>query len=231
MAATVRDVKGGQTNSVGSALALVAFAVNPAAGDVVVVVVSSTDATNRAHSAPTDSAGGNTYTQIGTTTTFGNNSVSIWYSVLVNGGASFVVTLHSTGSVAGLSGVAWLTTGLSAYNADTAAQTTTAANPTSTTSAPAPPANSFFLGGMTNSGTGAVTDGSGWNTTGSNGVTAAMVTAARQTDNSSFQDCYSEYRISSSALAATWTEASDTYGARVASFAPPTPRSFLLGRH
>lgn len=223
MAITFKDVKGGQTTSNGASQALTAFATNPAAGDLIVVFQASFFGTNPTHTAPTDNIGGNTYTQIGTVQR--DSTVveyTMWFSKLVNGGASFVVTGHQTNGTMGL--VAVLLTGNHAttpYNSDTAFQNTTGANPSSGTSVGTPPTGSIFLGAVTDGlGNNAETDGSGWNATGVNGCTAGMVTAMRQTNNTNSQDLYVEYKMANVGTAAVWTAASSLYIARVASFQP-----------
>lgn len=222
MANTFKDVKGGQTTANGASQALTAFAVNPVAGDLVVVFQSSFFGSNPTHTAPTDSAGGNTYTQIGTVQRSGAvTEYTEWFSVLVNGGSSFIVTAHQTNGTMGL--VAVLLTGNHAtpYNSDSAVANVTGTNPSSGTSSPAPPAGSIFLGGVTdNLGNNAETDGASWNATSVNGCTAAMVTAMRQTNNTNSQDLYVEYLMANVATAAIWTAASSAYIARVASFKP-----------
>ena len=201
------------------------FVTSPVTGDTIVVGVS-TFGLGITISAPTDTQS-NTYTQIGTTTTTANNAkLAVYRSENVTGGASFVVTGHASGN--GCTAIVWALSGAAttSYNGDSIAATNTGANPASGTSTPAPAANSFFIGAMTNESTNAVTAGSGWQ----------FETRSTQTDNTSFQDLFTEdltTGTSSSAQNATFTEASDTWADRVQSFAPAggaaTPMRTLLG--
>lgn len=222
MSSSFKDVKGGQTTVNGASQALSAFAVDPIAGDLVLVFQSSFFGSNPTHTAPTDNKGGNTYTQIGAVQR--DSTVvefTAWFSVLANGGSGFIVTAHQTNGTMGL--VSVLITGNHGvpYNGDTAFQNTTGANPSSGTSSPAPALGSIFFGALTDGlGDNASANGSGWNTTGVNGFTAGMATAMRQSNNTSSQDLYVEYQMSDAALAAVWTAASSLYIARVASFKP-----------
>lgn len=222
MALTVKDVKGAQATSNVNSLALSAFSTDPVAGDVVAVIMASfLSGTAPTHTAPTDSVGGNTYTQIGTVQNITTScEYTMWRSVLINGGASFVVTGHQT-NAATTAVVAWCLTSTGGYNSDSVVANTAGTNPTSGTSTPAPPTGSMFIGGVTEVtlGDNAVADGSGWNAI-ANGVTSGMVTSARQTNNSTSQDLYTEYKMANIATAAIWSSASTTYIARVASFQP-----------
>lgn len=207
----------GHTGS-GNSQATGAFATNPVSGDTIVVFygVGGTDT----HQAPTDSAS-NTYTQIGTTQdttgTF-HTQMSVWKSENITGGSSFTVTGHLLGGHA-FTVIAWCLSGAatpSSYNADTVgAVNAGSANPASGTSTPAPAANSFFIAGAcTEDGNNACTAGSGWE----------FVTGSTQTDDTTFQDLYTEEltgtNVSSSAQNGQFTASSTAWAARVASFAP-----------
>lgn len=196
-------------------------AINAAAGDLVFVAqVAFNPTTGWTHQAPTDSAGGNTYTQIGATEWDGANNfgASRWYSILTNGSASLVITAHVSITVSALTGIAWVQNGLGSYNSDTKTATATSTNPASGNSTPAPSGSSIFLGQahFNSSGT-TLTDGSGWNAL-TNGFTSTMLTNAKQTNNSTLEACYLEWKRASGVTSATWTAASDTWWANVQSF-------------
>lgn len=213
--------------------ATTAFSTAPVTGDTMVVVVSSFNGVTT-FTAPTD--GLNTYTQIGTTLASGSATsdvvLSVWRKENMTGGASFVVTGHVSQN--GCTVIAWDLSGANtptSYNADKTGTTATAsANPASGSSTPAPAASSFFVGGMSNGGTETVTAGSGWQ----------FETNSTQTNNSSFQDLFTEDltaagNVSSSAQSATFTATSDLWAAQVQSVAPTSggvvcaPTLTLLG--
>ncbi len=205
MAITVLDVQNAQGHN--TVLSATAFAVNPVAGDTV-LVFQSIGFGNQASSTPTDSAGGNTYTLIGSRSATGATFVTeAWISTLTNGGSSFVVSAHTT-STADFSFVTWLLSGTLTYNNDFVkvggvgdSADPLIGGPTS----PAPPGQAIFFGGMNYGNSAPAASASGWNVTGSNGFTSGMATLARITA-ASFSPCYSEYKIATAAAQSpAWT--------------------------
>jgi len=85
------------TGGAGSATATTASMGTAAAGDLV-VAVCCWFVSGSSFSSITDSAGGNTWTQLGTEVTIGTSKVRTYYSVLTNGGSGFTVsfTVSST---------------------------------------------------------------------------------------------------------------------------------------
>lgn len=228
MAETIRDVQSKAVVTSATALCP-AFATNPATGDTIVVLQAAFNGTAPVHQAPTVSAGTATFTQIGTTLVVplsATTNISMWRAENITGGVSMAVTGHCSGSVGDLSVVAWCLTGANtptSYNADTVGPTGNGtANPATGNTSGSPPANSIWIGELTDDGANAdATDGTGWNTTGSNGFTSTMQGNARLTDNASFQALYTEYKLASAVQSATWTNATNTHwAARAASFAP-----------
>lgn len=223
-----RGVTEGHTASGNAVCATTAFGTTPVSGDTLVVAVSSFGATTT-FTTPTDT-GGNVYTQIGTTLVSSTVLMSVWRKENATGAASFIVTGHIGTTTNGCTAIAWDLSGANtptSYNADkTSATNAASANPVSGSSTPAPAASSFFVGVMTNAGPEAVTSGSGWQ----------VETNSTQTNNTSFQDLYTEDLTAvtaSSAQSATWTAISDAWGAQVQSFAPAggtcTPNLSLMG--
>lgn len=224
MAWTCIDVKGGQVTSAND-LALTAFGSNPVAGDLIVVCTTNWNTIIRTILTPTDSIGGNTYTQLGSQVQGDLVGLTMHSCLVTNGGASFVITVHSTSTTAALTGVAWLwrqSAGTPIYNGDFKSNSgISVANPSSGTTSPAPGLGSMFVGMMGNNSSNSVTDGVGWNAI-ANGFDSTMLSAARQTNNSPNQDCYAEYLLADVASNADWTEASDTWGVIAASHKQPS---------
>jgi hypothetical protein len=151
MAITFQDCQSGTGGGGTTAPACGAFSVNPAANDLI-VVGHGTWNNALAQTAPTDS-GGNTYSQIGTTqrqnVTGGVAGMSMWYTKVVTGGSSFVVTGHVPASTnSGI--IALLFRGIDTsapYNGDWVGAIVTAGTPkTVGPTTPSPPANSIFVG-------------------------------------------------------------------------------------
>lgn len=209
-----------------SAQATSAFATNPVTGDTILVIVATGNTVT--HNAPTDPAG-NVYTQIGTQLSDGAASfpanLSFWRKENCTGFAGAVT--GNTGALAALTVIAWCFQGANtptSYNADANQATNTgSANPASGTSSPAPAANSFFVAATTgSSASAAVSAGSGWE----------FVAGSTQTDNTTFQDLYTEEltsaATSSSAQNGQFTAVSAAWAARVVSFAPVPSAAFVL---
>ena len=140
MAIEIIDVQ--KKNGGGSSAVLPAFAVDPIAGDTILVGVGSWNGAG--HTAP-DGSAGNTYTAIGSIITQGAASVSMWLAKNIVGGSSFVVTAHPANHY-GVS--AWCVRGLKAdpYNNDVVSGTGTnpTTDPTFGPTTP-PPGLSFFF--------------------------------------------------------------------------------------
>jgi len=220
MAITIVDVKSGSGQATSAQLA--AFASNPVTGDTVVVGIAmfSSGTIN----APTDTAG-NTYTQIGTTQNAPSTQLymGLFYAKNITGGSTFRVTISFNASHH-YAVVAWVLHGVDAnpYNGDWVTHTAFSNAPNAGPSAGAPGvANSLFFGILNTPAV--VTTGSGWNTTGANGFTAGMATAAVVADYAAHDAIYSEYKISSVAEGANWSlNANNQWVAMQASFAPST---------
>lgn len=218
----------GHTGS-GTSQATGAFATSPVSGDTIIVFCAAGGSST--HNAPTDSTGLNTYTQIGTSQVIGtfSETLSVWKCENITGGSSFIVTGNLV-SARPLTVIAWCLQGANtptSYNGDTAAALNAgSANPDTGTTSPAPAANSFFVAGViTEDGNNAEAAGSGWE----------YITGSTQSDNTSFQDLYTEEltspNTSSSAQNGTFTGASTPWAARVASFAPaPSAAVASVGR-
>lgn len=220
MAITIRDVQQATSGVSGTSLAAPAFATNPVTGESIIVCYASfhTGGTAPTHQAPTDTAG-NTYLPIGPqqdiTDSGSKRSISMWMAANITGGSSFVVTGHQSIASTWRSIVPWAIQNKLIYNGDFTATTTTSTNPTTGTTSPAPPASAIFIG-IDSSRNGNITDGSGWNSI-ANGMDATMQAAA-QIESDSNVHLATEYKISSSAQAATWTAANALWVAGVASF-------------
>jgi hypothetical protein len=220
MAITILDVQQ-VAGSASSSYQTPAFATNPSNGDLIVVNVAIFAAGNPGcPHVPTDTAG-NRYIQLGG---FSKNiQQNVWQFAAYNitGGSSFKVTLTFETAVNFVVVIAWAITGIDVepYNNDYSPNTG-ATSPAVSGTTPAPPVQSIFIGAVTDNGpNNNETDGSGWNTTGVNGFTAGMQTNARFGNFSGVNDLYTEYKISSSAEQATWTQgANSNYVATVASF-------------
>lgn len=214
---TIVDVK--STSGHAASLQAAAFATDPANADAVVVCLSVYQLSGATINAPTDTAG-NTYTQIGTTITGANGSISMWLAKNITGGASFRVT-GNLSAVRYFAMVAWALTGVGAdpYNGDWANRTGATDSADAGPYGSAPPADSIFIGCISVENSNVPTNGSGWNTTGANGFTAGMNTAARVADYSANFDIFCEYKISSIAESAHWmTNATWQWEAMQASF-------------
>ncbi len=199
MAITILDVQ--QVAGHNTVLALPAFAVNPVAGDTV-IVFQSIGFGNQASTAPTDSTGSNTYTIIGSRSAIGATFVTeAWMSTLTAGGSSFVVSVH-TSSTADFSAIVWLLSGTLTFNSDfvkAGGIGDSAATITGGPTSPAPPGQAIFFGGMTYANSQIGDPATGWNVTGSNGFTSTMKTNARLTATT-FCPTYSAYKIASAAV-------------------------------
>jgi hypothetical protein len=187
-------------------------------GDLVVVLAN----TVTGGSVPTDNAS-NTYSLVSGRTdgTFGGG---MWYSFLTTGNAGLTVTLNSGSGGQECTGIAWLISGASAYNSDQANNANFSGSNTAWTVGPttsAPPANSIamFVLATNNVDQTGTADPSGYNTTGSNGFTTGMNTAAHV--YASGAPCITGYKITSATETPSTTLAvgANWYGV-VASFSP-----------
>lgn len=219
MPISILDVKSGSGTAISRQLA--AFAVNPSAGDLILVGVAMFQFGSI--NLPTDTAG-NTYVQIGPLqqAMTSNCYLAMFYAKNIVGGALFKVSISFNTSHA-YAAVAWAVTGadLNPYNGDFVARAATGTAVGAGPSIVAPPANSLFFGITSVNIFSAVTEAATWNVTGANGFTAAMKTAAAVPDYSSNDDIFSEYKISSSVENAQWTIGSPADWAAIqASFKP-----------
>lgn len=231
MAIEIQDVKSAFGNA--STVQLAAFAVDPVPGDIVVVGYGNYHSTSPL--APVDTAG-NTYSQIGTDNDHAStNSQSMWLSQITIGGSTFRVTCKPNGTHFACE--AWLIRGcksVGAYNGDFSKFTPVSSTTTilTGTTSPTPPANSIFIAFASQGNSNSLTDQAGWNTTGANGFTAGMLTAARVNQYAVNFDIWGAYKISSTVEQGSWTgSANDTdKGGIIASFAPAiaaTPALFF----
>lgn len=224
MAITVRSVVSTNAQAFGAPVPLPVFASNPATGDLIVVAVTCYQMGGGTINLPTDTAG-NTYVRLGTTQFVGaaGYGLAMFYAKNITGGAAFRVSV-SVSSNYHLAACAWAVSGADAspYNSDwVALATPVGSNPTlPTVVLPAPTGPAFTLAALAVAGTQVPTDGSGWNQTGVNGVTAGMVTAARQATFVAHMDLFTEYKVSSAIEAASWTLTAVDTVAMQASFAP-----------
>lgn len=220
---TILDVQSGQVSGA-STLQLPAFATNPAVGDLIVVGESDWHSTlAKLVSTPSDTYG-NTYSAVGSALiVVSTERAGVYSAPVTTGGGSFRVTGNAAAGVSELAVIAWLlreSNGAPVYNNDFKfANGTSVANPSSGTTTPAPAAGSLFLAFMANVNATAVSDGSGWNAL-TNGFTSTMLSAARLTDNTTHQDLYSEWMLSSAAANGQWTEVADTWVAAAMSWGP-----------
>lgn len=222
MGISIIDVKGASGNATSAQLA--AFAADPANGDTIVVSYGCYHGPTN-HLAPTDTTGMNTYTQIGTINVHSStNAQSLWYAKNIVGGSTFRVTCNPNNSYFACE--AWVLRGVSLnpYNGDFSKFTPVVATTTVLTGAtsPAPAPNSIFLAFASIGSSNVLTDQAGWNTTGANGFTAGMLTAARINDYASNFDNWGAYKISSTVEEGSWTGATNDTdkGGLIASFAP-----------
>jgi hypothetical protein len=225
----VQQVAGGANTSIQTP----AFAVNPAAGDLIVVAAASWKAGGTTHTIPTDTAG-NLYAQIGATLRQGGDAdVSLWARVNAVGGSAFRVT-SATGGSAWRAVIAWCVRPSTpiAYNGDVASQVSVSdvANNDPVTSPAPPAADAIFFCVATRPGfDNCLVEGAGWNTTGVNGFTAGLKTAAKYGLQSANVSAYSEYRVGAAAVMGEWTDSNSSGGVRaviVGSFGPaaaPSP--------
>lgn len=215
---TVRSVAGSGTTTSPNHWALPAFPTNPVKGDTIVVCQSWFNGTARASTAPTDTFS-NTYTQVGTDSTFAATAgVAMWSAPVTTTGASFVVTVNLNG-VAFLAGAARCLAGTlpTAYtNADFTKVSTSGTTTATTGNTAAAPKSSlaFFIACLSDLQTGpaAYTPIAGWNDRGLNWL-----------DNTAGQDLGTADFLNPAATvqASTWTGPNGTYGtyaAMIASF-------------
>ena len=203
------------------------FLTNPNVGDTI-VVCTWVQGSPVSAVAPTDTLG-NTYTQIGTNATSPGDGFGFpvtWAAVSIATGSCTISSVNTNRAMA----IAWLISGAGVYNGDyqSALSTGGVAAIASGPSSPAPAPGSIFLSftSQDTSPTGVFTYGLGWNTTGVNGFTSAMIASGRNwIEESSVGGIHvdSEYSISSAVRNGTYTSPSaGSWGAVVFSFAPGT---------
>ena len=224
MALTRRSCTQGVTTA-DTQIDTLAFPTNPVSGDTIVVFMSTFASGGNTSQAPTDNKS-NTYTQIGTTTTIlaGTVGLSLWYSSNITGGSSFMVTGHvsATATVTVIATCLAGTAVPTSYNSDSVSATSAGgANPSIGPTTPAPAANSYFIAAVCKGGTGVATAGSGWQ----------FYTNSTQTNNATLQDLYVEELTTTTASVvktALFTNASEAWTGRIASFAPLVSASAVL---
>lgn len=179
-------------------------------GDTV-IVATSWGASNGGTLSVTDSRG-NTYTKAVSTALGGTNSimVSVFFSNLTTGlQVGDAITFHTTSSVNGVTVGAYDFSGLQVSPLDQTAATSgtnTSANPSSGSTATTTAASELLFGVLCSS-IGSATAGTGFTSLDTNTVVSG-------------HDFYTEYEVVSATgtYAATWTAASSTYNAAIATF-------------
>lgn len=183
------------------------------------ILVSQVEYNNAVGAVPTDTMG-NTYVQLGTTQYQGVAGLALYLATAIATGST-TITCHPNAAFTAC--VAWVINS-AVYNNDwlsaKGTAVTIAVGPTAV-----PPAGSLMIAFANIAGNVNLGEQAGWNTTGVNGFTAGMSTAAKVNDWNANNDCFSMYKVTSSAETPTWPTGGGglSWVAMVVSFGVPTP--------
>lgn len=188
------------------------------------ILVATVEYNNAVPAAPTDNFL-NTYVQIGTTQQIATAGLALWLATNVV--ASGLVNITCRPNAAFTACVAWAIN-QGAYNNDWISAknnvVTVAVGPTA-----AAPANSLMIAFVNIANNQNMGEQAGWNTTGANGFTSGMSTAAKVNDWNANNDCWSMYKIVTGVQTPTWPSSGGggNWVAMAVSFgvAVPTPTS------
>jgi hypothetical protein len=207
VAATIKDVI-----SVINGGTLPAFSVNPAAGDCIVVFYAPYGNTVTSLTAPSDSQG-NTYTQIGSTQNSAPSGLgtvpglAVWVAKNVAAGATTVTRPAGDDNPTLSTTVVWLLTGVDPdpYNGDWIFKIDNPDPPNLGPTAATPLAGSILLVALANNRPNIWSPPTGYNTTGANGFTTGMNTAAESDrPNGAGLDVTTAYKMISAVETPIW---------------------------